>query len=34
MDTIVLLSGLKGLVKEACGALELIYFSLCFVSDW
>lgn len=30
----MLLSRLKGLVKEACGALELIYFSLSFVSGW
>lgn len=34
MDAIVLLSGLKGLVKEACGDLELIYFSLSLASDW
>lgn len=34
MDTIVLLSDLKGLVKKACGALNLIYFSLFFVSYW
>lgn len=34
MDAIALLSDLKGLVKKACGPLDLIYFSLSFVSDW
>lgn len=34
MDAIVLLSGLKGLVKKTCGAPNQIYFSLFFVSDW
>lgn len=33
MEGIELLLGLKGLVKKACGPLDLIYFSVSFVPD-
>lgn len=34
MEGIVVLLGPKGLIKKAYGALDLIYFSVSFVSDW